>query len=683
MWFGFARPAYAYIDPATTSYLIQIVSALVISLSVAIGVFFQRIQTALVTARPWLAAWWARTFTASGRAAARAASTAALTTDEPAVIDDDLAGQIRVSLAALGGAGVVAGTLPAPTTRAKLFADERTWRQRLPLALLACLGVTGPLMALGPIMAYYNNAADLPFSLAMLETTVIPAALVAGAGTGALLAAVRGRVFDGLVSVLVGAGLASWIQSLWLNLDTGSITGAQFPWNNHLGFTLFDTAVWIVLLAAPLVLRVAKPRAWRAVALLVPGLLLATGMTTAIVTYASHPLSNGASERYLSEAGLNEVSSSKNIIVFLVDATDESVIQQLQSAPDFTFGPLTGFTSFDQNVARYQETFPALPYLFTGKDFTGDDVRSAYYATAYQPSTLLPELKRLGYTTSLYTAAEDLYWSPDDIGGLVDNLSDAASHVNRPALLAGMVRLAAFSRSPLALQPALQLDPNQFSDVLRAESGLAAPYQIDDAALYQEIVKNPLVVAGDQPRFSLIHLWGAHEPYTLDAEAQRVSESQTNGLEQAKGTFRIIYTYLDQLRALGLYDSSTILIMADHGTHLGWSQRSLYRPLLPCLFVKPAGAATVPLAHSAAATYPTNFAPTIVAAAGGDPAPFGLTYFQAPEVTDEPRRFYWIRPGYNGQEGILEVFDISGDALNFHNWTLTTTLSMNEINWHR
>ena len=39
----FAAPAYAYVDPATTAMITQIVAGIIISLSVAIGIFRRKI----------------------------------------------------------------------------------------------------------------------------------------------------------------------------------------------------------------------------------------------------------------------------------------------------------------------------------------------------------------------------------------------------------------------------------------------------------------------------------------------------------------------------------------------------------------------------------------------------------------------------------------------------------------
>lgn len=39
-----ASPAYAYIDPATTSYVIQIITGVVIACGAAVGIFWKKIR---------------------------------------------------------------------------------------------------------------------------------------------------------------------------------------------------------------------------------------------------------------------------------------------------------------------------------------------------------------------------------------------------------------------------------------------------------------------------------------------------------------------------------------------------------------------------------------------------------------------------------------------------------------
>ena len=68
----------------------------------------------------------------------------------------------------------------------------------------------------------------------------------------------------------------------------------------------------------------------------------------------------------------------------------------------------------------------------------------------------------------------------------------------------------------------------------------------------------------------IYHLYGAHSPYYLAEDASLNYNS--NPVAQWKGCLRIVYDYLDELIENGLYDSASVIIMADHGFNR--SQRS-------------------------------------------------------------------------------------------------------------
>ena len=59
----------------------------------------------------------------------------------------------------------------------------------------------------------------------------------------------------------------------------------------------------------------------------------------------------------------------------------------------------------------------------------------------------------------------------------------------------------------------------------------------------------------------------------MDADCQYQAQGVT-AQEQMRGCLRLAEDYLEQLRALGVYDRSAVLILADHGTE------TVHRPLL-------------------------------------------------------------------------------------------------------
>ncbi|MDR0837271.1 MAG: LTA synthase family protein [Propionibacteriaceae bacterium] len=673
---GFPQVAYAYIDPATTSYVIQVVSALVITLSVTAGVLWNQIRTQLSTAKPRISVWFQRNFTAAGRSARQAESRSGRDGRDE-VLDAELS---QIVTAVLGGDG------SKQTLRDKVWRDERSGWRRLGLAVVPCLSLPFILLVAGPLEAYGANFAALPFSVYLLLWTGLGVFALVGAVLLTIALLLRGRVFDVFISGLAGLALGSWVQQ-FLNISTGDFRGDQFAWNSHLGLILANTVLWVLIVSLPTALRVISKRVWNVGVILLPLAALFAGLVAGLSAVV--PLTDSeatrAESRYLSYDGLTEVSNRKNIIVFLLDTLDQNdILDVLRDDPHF-FDPLEGFTSFDQAMTRTTETFPSVPYMFTGSDYMWDHPRSEWYDKAWSESEFLPQLKALGYRVNVHTDRDFFYWDDDNIAGLVDNFGQSGLHVNRLEMLAGMSRLAAFSRAPLALQAGLWLDPDTFSELLRAESGAPQPYVFNDAYLNEYLHEHPVTVretetgsADDTPQFSFIHLNGAHQPYTLTADGTRSSHT-TSQLDQVKGSFAIVFYYIEQLKTMGLYDSSEIIILGDHGLHLGWDKRVLWMPILPALLVKPADAERAPLAHSLAPTTTGDLAASVVEAAGGDPEPFGTPFFSVPLDQPRTRRLYWIRHALDDSDTpFLGVFDVTGDARDFKNWTLIEKLPLGE-----
>ena len=91
-----------------------------------------------------------------------------------------------------------------------------------------------------------------------------------------------------------------------------------------------------------------------------------------------------------------------------------------------------------------------------------------------------------------------------------------------------------------------------------------------DADFYLELCEQGMVVDSQmQHAMHIYHLYGAHSPYYLTEDA--TLDYDSNPIAQWKGCLKIVYKYLEQLRVKGLYDTTSIIIMADHG--LNRSQR--------------------------------------------------------------------------------------------------------------
>ena len=72
------------------------------------------------------------------------------------------------------------------------------------------------------------------------------------------------------------------------------------------------------------------------------------------------------------------------------------------------------------------------------------------------------------------------------------------------------------------------------------------------------------------PRYSIIELWGIHEPSHFNADVEYVAWDEDVPIDDRKAEavraqLTILRTYLDQLKAAGTYDDTTVILTADHG----------------------------------------------------------------------------------------------------------------------
>lgn len=132
---------------------------------------------------------------------------------------------------------------------------------------------------------------------------------------------------------------------------------------------------------------------------------------------------------------------------------------------------------------------------------------------------------------------------------------------------------------------------------------------------------------------------GAHWPYTLDKNGDRVKESDL--IKQSEGSLGIVTDYLQEMKRLGVYDSATIVVTADHG-YWRLNADELNYASSPIMLVKPAEIAEKaahPLRISEVPTGHGDYPATIIAAVGGDASKYGTPVW---DVSAGARvRYYW------------------------------------------
>jgi hypothetical protein len=262
------------------------------------------------------------------------------------------------------------------------------------------------------------------------------------------------------------------------------------------------------------------------------------------------------------------------------------------------------------------------------------------------------------------------------------SMDPSADVVDERGTVLGLYKCALYRDLPWLAKPFFWFTTEEISNDMLETGGEYDPsktlYRMNDPAFYQNLKDYRLRINNDQTgSFRFIHLMGTHFPYKLDAEGN-YWETGTDETAQMRGAFHITSEYLHQLKELGVYDNSTIIVTADHGT---WypTDRPIDIPTAPIILVKPAQSAELdaqPCQISEKPVSHLDLQATMLDGMGADQSvldhygEYNVPIQDRNDPDDRPR-FYdmLIMEGNRTDVSVLQ-YQIVGDERDFKNWQL-------------
>lgn len=359
-------------------------------------------------------------------------------------------------------------------------------------------------------------------------------------------------------SITVGA----YIQSNFLNSELPILDGTLIRWEEYRKENIISTLVWvfcIVIIFAAIYFGKEKSEK---VIKYISYFFSAVQLVSLVVLIVMNPLSEDASHGF-SKEGEFTVGSQENIIIFIIDTLQEDVFEEYLASDSYAQdGTLSDFTVFDNAVSGGAPTAVAMPLLLTGSEYDPSQPFRDYLTEAWNETPLYDDMHRNGYDVRIYSTPVDISGFPD---GTFDNYITVGN--------SWIEDYAGFGSSLYQLVNYL-LMPQFFKESfwLSTETLL---YHINntDYKLNDVYFHNDFVDAGErlQPAyekaFRLYHLNGLHPPYSMTEDFDRVWSFGVAEQTVLRGDMRIIYAYINEMKRIGVYDKSTIIIAGDHGRH--------------------------------------------------------------------------------------------------------------------
>lgn len=568
-------------------------------------------------------------------------------------------------------------------SRAKM--NKYTTKEKVLISALVSFVFSFIIFLFNPIDIVANNAQEFSFAL----SDIIGGILLSFFASFAILFAVLMIFNKYILNIITSLLLSVFISDYIYNLTVGK--GTLVSGDIRIDYGKSTTIFLIIIIAVAYALFLAGvllKNKWKNICAFICVLLIAMNSATLVSDFATKDFlnKNGAAINYaLSEKNLFGVSKKENVVYFLFDRFDTKFYDEVvNDNPNYFSKSLDGFTYFDNAVSTFSRTYPAVAGLITGVTYDGNTPSNEYFKKAYTTSPFLKDLKSNGYDINIYA---DRYYEYSDAECFKDTVSNATKingyTPDKTNILKYLLSLSD-ARTIACKMPALLFRQTANGTVLTLSKLNSEDeiYHDDDAKLYKNLKSSGLHYTNSDKNYTFIYLHGTHSPYTLDADAQRVESSTSK--EQTMGSFKIIADYIDQMKKLGVYDNSTIVITGDHGypyTDVDPLLECTDTGTRTCVFVKPKSSKTSGLSVSHAPASVADIIPTIVKDTGMKTSTdYGESLFDIAQDSTRERIYYHSRLTGNSKL-ILDKYTITGDAANIKNWKLEESRDTNQA-WY-
>ncbi len=518
---------------------------------------------------------------------------------------------------------------------------------------------------------YLNNVTDFPVSFANLMLCVIFSGflyiVLYTVCSHIFLMKKQYQLFWTVVCILT---LVEYVQGVFLNGHLDTMEGAVQTWSTTAVF--INGVIWLFAACAGILLWVRNQKAVKLYGIVCAYICLIQAVS---LIYMGITTDFSKKDEYLlTTEGMLEVDDENNVIVFVLDWFDGQILEWIEEEDPAFLEPLKDFTDYKNTTSCYAYTTLSVPYLLSSVKYNNEDTLEEWCANAYTNQSLLYEIDRLGYDIGIYTEYQLANQSFKDI---VLNYSEVERKCRLAYSIGVMLKCAKYKNMPFVLKDMFSYSTDDIAALSIEENEYITT---TDTWIYNDLIQKKLRAEDKKDykgAFRFLHFKGAHLPLDMNENCEGlkgdVARTHENWLSQAKGSLKIVYEYIEQMKQLGVYDNATIIITADHGQNLyvdndkGLEFGFKDHTSNPILFVKQSKvtgkeAMTVsgaPVSHE-------EFAATVVKAMGGEYRKFGRSFDEI--GADENRIREFIRVKFSGD--LFIRYHICGNVRNMEDWVI-------------
>lgn len=523
------------------------------------------------------------------------------------------------------------------------------------------------LLIFGPSEIFFANTTGFDFVYGDFAGYLAVSAVAGALFLTLLTAFLPDKVRGAALSILFGVSLSGYFQVMFLNKNLDLLGVNPEGYQPEPGSAALNLAFWLAVIAAIAALSFRKRGLWKKLVTYGTVFLLCIQSVALISLWLS---AKEDAYRYpegtwhLSGEKQYVVSAEKNVIVIVLDYFSNQYLEPLETAYPGATDFLHDFTYYSNMDCTYFGTFPSLPHMLTGREVNMMQPVNDWCREIWEnkeTTAFYRELADKDFQLNVYTPDTNILCGLNDVkilDGRIANVANDAQEIDvyYKLLFKTMGKMSAYRMFPDLLKPLFYANIDEYADIVSARDNQIRHNNHD---FYQGLLETGLSTDPDANYVIVQHLMGPHL-HTTDETGHYKEDSTLE--ETSKGCMVIVEEYLNQLKALGVYDTATIIITADHGG--GYDSQVIF-------YIKEPGERHEASPTTNAPVSFREFLPTIAGAAGLDASAYGQTIYDFSE-NEQRERTVWLRmydenypavPCYTG--------DKNGSANVYYGYTYT------------
>ncbi len=437
---------------------------------------------------------------------------------------------------------------------------------------------------------------------------------------------IREKTFPFYSAFIFSITAGAYIQSNFLNSKMPILDGALIMWDEYRTENIISTLVWILCMVVIFSAVCIKKEKAEKVMKYVSYFFSAVQLMSLAALIIMNPLGDEAYCGF-SKEGEFTVGTEENVIIFIIDTLQEDVFEEYLASDAYEEdGTLADFTLFDNAVSGGAPTAVAMPLFLTGSEYDPSQPYWDYLEEAWKETPLYDDLHQNGYDVRLYSTTVDIFGFPE---GTFDNyiaigdswIDDYAGFGSSLYQLVNYLLMPQFIKESFWLSTETLLYHINNTD-----------YKLNDVYFHNDFVDAGETLQPDYKKaFRLYHLNGLHPPYSMTEDFERVWSFGVAEQTVLRGDMRIIYAYINELKRIGVYDKSTIIIAGDHGRHSHDNPETN-----PAVLIK-LPMETHELEHNSAPIHFRNIGATIAGTVLDDYSAYGPSVYDITDASDVER----------------------------------------------